>query len=430
MNGNFHVSRRDCFARIFWVGALVIVILSTYQLLIAETNAYLGYMSFAIDLPYLSTLLVSLFILVWFIPVRVTKPSDFFRLLYGSLALLPYVVLHGIRGEVEPTEYMMNFCVLMLPMFAVQAGSFFMPALRVPAFFGQNQIIWILTFLCVLGLFNVFAVSTSSAGFSINDVYDRRLEGREIFPDRSFFAYLNSAVVNGFAPLLAFIAGWRRRNLLFLFAIVCVLGYYYVLGFKAPVLFVLLSYAMGWMESKNKLELTGRFFWLLLLALFALFMIEYVFSGFSLVGDYFFRRVYGVTAFLSASYFDFINISEVSAAWSALDGIDATEPITFIVGETFLGAPGLNANTNTFLYALAGGGIVGFGATVLLVVMVFCSLDAVYRSKKNPILLYLGFLYGVLLMEQAATTALVSSGIGLLIVFFFFSVAQKEKFSG
>lgn len=430
MNGNFYVSQRDCFARFFWVGALAIVILSTYQMLIAETNAYLGYMPFAIDLPYVSTLLASLFILVWFIPVRVAKPSDFLRLLYGSLALLPYIVLHGIRGEVELAEYLENFCVLMLPIFVIQVVSFFMPALRMPAFFRQNQIIWMLVLLCFLGLFNVFAVSTSSAGFSITDVYDRRLEGREIFPDRTFFAYLNSAVVNGFAPLLAFVAGWQRRNLLFLFAIVCVLGYYYVLGFKAPTLFVLLSYAMGWMASKNKLELTGKFFWLLLLALFALFLIEYFFSGFSLVGDYFFRRVYGVTAFLSASYFDFINVSDASATWSVFDGIDATEPITFIVGEDFLGAPGLNANTNTFLYALAGGGAVGYGATVLLVVVVFCALDAVYRSKKNPIFLYLGFLYGVLLMEQAATTALVSSGIGFLIVFFLFSVAQEEKYSG
>jgi hypothetical protein len=39
-----------------------------------------------------------------------------------------------------------------------------------------------------------------------------------------------------------------------------------------------------------------------------------------------------------------------------------------------------------------------------------------YKSSRNPSYLFLGFLYGVLVIEQAYTVALVSSGVALLLV--------------
>lgn len=53
---------------------------------------------------------------------------------------------------------------------------------------------------------------------------------------------------------------------------------------------------------------------------------------------------------------------------------------------------------------------------VIVVSVVFLVLDAFYKSEKNQAFLYIGFVYSALLTEQAATTALVSSGIGFLIV--------------
>ena len=52
---------------------------------------------------------------------------------------------------------------------------------------------------------------------------------------------------------------------------------------------------------------------------------------------------------------------------------------------------------------------------------VFAVLDGVYASKANPVLLYVGFAYAILLPEQAATTALLSSGVGALVALGVFS---------
>ncbi len=430
MTRPYVISVRHGCTRLFWVFVLAFVILATYQLQIAESNAYAGYVSFAVDASFMGRFVASLLLLSLAVPVRIAKPSDCFRLLYGLFVLLPYVVLHEIRGAVPLHEYVADFCILALPVFLMAAASYVVPAVRMPAVFRQEYVICLLVLLCLLGLANALSAPTPSAGFGL-DVYARRLEGRELFPDRSFFAYLNAAIVNGFAPLLAFIAGWRRKLWPLLLSAVCVIGYYYILGLKVPVIFVSLSLALGWAARMGKLETVGKVLCALLLGLFALFLFEYLMSGFSYTADYFFRRAYGVPAFLMAAYFDFMAAGGAPlAAWSALDGVHAAEPITFVVGERFLGDPGLNANTNTFLYALADGGVVLYGATVLLVLIVFLALDAAYRSRGSPVLLYLGFLYAILLTEQAATIALVSSGIGVLIMFFLFSRAKQGRFGG
>ena len=80
---------------------------------------------------------------------------------------------------------------------------------------------------------------------------------------------------------------------------------------------------------------------------------------------------------------------------------------------------GLNANTNAFIYALGSGGTPLYLGIITLVCLILAILDLKYRKTNNPILIFTAFLYSILILEQSATTALVTSGLGIIIAFSF-----------
>ncbi|WP_146193506.1 hypothetical protein [Corticimicrobacter populi] len=397
-----------------------------YKLQIAETNAYMGYVSFPIDFEYLFSVAVALVFSGLLMPLVIYRPSDFFGLIYVIFVLLPYMVLYPIRGHVALEDFFLYFFVLSLPVMIVRLVSALTPRVGMLKFIDSRTVVGLLFLLCIFGLIYALANPPGSAGFDLASAYDRRLEGREIFTVGSVAAYLNSAIVNGFAPFLAFVAGWRKRSWLLMFAMACGIGYFYLLGLKAPLLFIVLAYIIGYAARFEKIYMAGKIVCFLLVFMFLAFFVEYVFFGFSQIGDYFIRRAFGVSSYIVSAYFEFMNV-DIFYSWSMLDGVESVEPITFLVGEWFLGAPGLNANTNTFVHQLAAGGVVMYGGTIILVALVFSLLDAVYLSSRNPAVLYVGLSYAILLTEQAASTALVSSGIGFLILLLMFSRVEDKN---
>lgn len=400
-------------------------LLMAYDLQLAETNEYMGYRTFSIDLPYVISSVTAIFIIGMLMPTAIRRPSDFFIFLYGLFVLLPYATLFPIRNPIELQDFMLFFSALAGPFFAVRIVSVAVPPLRAPGLITQKTLVILLALLCITGVCLALSTPPASAGFDLATAYERRIQGRDIFSAGTPLAYLNAAIVNGFAPLLAFVAGWQRRAWLLAFSLFCGFAFFYLLGLKAPLLFIAVASVIGYSARIEKVHGMVRNIYILMLGAFVLFLFEYLLFGYSLIGDYFIRRAFSVPAWLSSAYFEFM-ASGSTPAWLPLQGISSTEPITFLVGEGFLGFPGLNANTNAFIYQLAAGGIPTYVLTILLVTFVFALLDATYKCKQNPTLVYLGFSYAILLTEQAATTALVSSGIGMLVILVIFSGAGEK----
>lgn len=412
------VGRSTVFGRVFlFVNLLLIAaaILALYEVQIADQNAYLGYRHAGSDPLHLLLLVVSVLVAGALLPVDIRRPSDFLFLFHILFVVLPYAVLFPIGGPVEPAQYLLNFSVLLLPLLIVRLGTASAVGLRLPSPMSYGSLELAIVALCALGTAYAFLHAPESAGIDLGSSYDRRIEGREIFQAGTPAAYLNAAIVNGFAPIAAFLGGWRRRKWLLVVALASGAGFYYVIGLKAPIFYVGLAYLVGYAA---RVGAVGRFvavifglLWLALLAAFA----EHVASGYSFVADYFLRRVFAVPPFLMAAYFDFM-FQDPFSGWLPEVGFHAAEGITYFVGGAYLGVPGANANTNAFLYQLAAGGLPGYMVTTLLVAGVFAYLDAAYRVAGNAGFVFLGFLYAMLLVEQAATTALASSGIGALIL--------------
>jgi hypothetical protein len=390
-------------------------LLTAYTWQLAEASGYMGYRAFSIDLPYLISAASGLLVTGLLMPSAIRKPSDFFLLLYGLFVLMPYAVLYPSRIEVLPSDFMLYFSALAIPLVVVRIGSSSTLSVRIPGLIDQRFIVWVIVFLCAAGLAYALSNAPNSASFDLENSYDRRIEGRDIFHPGTIGAYLNMAISNGFSPFLAFFAAWRRRLFLFAFSLACGVGFYYLLGLKAPFLYVALAFLIGIAVRFSKMATVPWIIYFILSLVFMAFFIEYNQSGFSVTGDYLIRRALGVPPYIISAYFEFIELDSMSH-WSLIEGICRSESIAFLVGESFLGFPGMNANTNTFIYQLAAGGLPLYMLTIVLVVFVFALLDAIYAYKKDPVFLYLGSLYAVLLTEQAATTALVSSGVGVLIV--------------
>ena len=397
-------------------------LLAAYGLQLAEANDYAGYRLFSIDFRYLTGAMLSVFAVGVMMPTHVRRPSDFFFTLYGLFVVLPYATLYPIRNDIESAELIVGFSILLFPLLSMRIVSAVVPKVRFPKLLKQQAIVWVIVLLCIGGLLHALANPPSSAGFDLATAYDRRIEGRSIFPAGTLSAYFNTAIVNGFAPFLAFIAGLRRQVLLMALAMFSGVAFFYLLGLKAPVFLSILGLLIGITARRGQLNGIVRVIYFLIFGIFFVFFLEYSLFGFSLIGDYFVRRAFSVPPYIVSAYFEFISAPS-TISWSLLEGLNSSEPIPFLVGESFLGVPGLNANTNAFLYQFASGGLPTYGLTILLIATIFAVLDAAHKSTQNPVLMYLGFSYGILLTEQAATTALVSSGIGLLIALNLFSGA-------
>ena len=139
----------------------------------------------------------------------------------------------------------------------------------------------------------------------------------------------------------------------------------------------------------------------------------------SFVSDFIFRRLFAVQAQVQGYYIDFI-MGSGTISWNFLTGSTGKgfNP-AFYIGEYYFGNPDTNANTNAFLYAFSLNGILGYLFAAFFVMVALTVFDALYRASKNPAYLFLGFIYGLLLVEQAYSTAIVSSGVGLLFILIF-----------
>lgn len=404
-------------------GTLVILgtlLLLVYKLQLVEANEYLGYVNFSISLEYVSAVLVSILFISLILPKSVEKPSDFFVFLYGIFVIFPYAVLFPIRGLIGLLDFFINFLILIFPVLCIAGIARINISANIPVLIGDRKITLIILLLSVFGVVIAYFTAPESAGFDVNNSYDRRLDARDGVASGSMAAYLIAATTNGFGPYLAFQGALRKQLMIVLFSMACGIAVYYFYGVKTPILIVCVALIIGQGVRTKRIHGFVRLIRNLLACVIVFALIEHFVFGYSFVGDYFVRRALTVPPYIVSAFFEFMDSSQ-SDIWSAFSGAQTSEPITFVVGEVFLDSPGLNANTNAFLYQLAANGIFSYLATIILVAFVFNILNSAYAAKRQPAMLYLGFLYAILLTEQAATTALVSSGVGFLIILLVFS---------
>lgn len=356
-------------------------IMLSYVLQLRQDNEYIGYVNIDMDMAYLFRAMFGIVFLGILLPKKIVRPSDFFSFLYGFFVLLPYVLLNSIRGDIPFEEFVVFFMALVLPLLIVKLMVMGMPVIRTPGVLTQGGVIFILCVFVAVGIALALANPTPSAGFDFSNVYERRLEGRDIFISGSLFSYVSAAIINGFSPFIAFWACWKKKYWLMVIPILCWLTFFYLLGVKAPLLSIGVAALLGVAANKAKIIAFINYVYWLVIGSFCIFIVEYSLSGYSYVADYFIRRSFTVPPWVMSSFFEFMSSDNTS--WSLLSGATEDKPISLLIGENFLGMEGLNANTNAFVYSLGAGGLPFYFLTILMVGFVFFYLGLGIPCEKQ-----------------------------------------------
>lgn len=412
------------FSMLFLYIIYVWIIIHTYIFQIAEENEYAGMQPWEMTSVGWAILAIIMPLLA-LIATRIKgNPSDFFVIFYSAIPVISFFSLTSISGKINNSILLPSLFIIIFPLFVLWLFQHIIPKIRwigvVPSSVIERILLGMLSAVIMFSYFN----APLSAGFDIITSYDRRLEGRELYPPGSIIAYALGMCMNGLAPYFAFRGVVNRRPLLVLAAFVTVVFFYWLVSVKAPVMYVLTGYIIGLLAREKYLSSLIKIFIILIIGLYFLVLLEWLFfDNYSIIADFGFRRLFAVQAEVQGYFFDFLMV-DPPATWSWLIGIpDLSFQATFYVGERYFGNPSANVNTNAFLYAFAANGLLGYFLSIIFVSVFLVALDRLYTSTQNPTYVLIGFVYGILITEQSFSTAFVSSGVGLL-----FLLTFLEKF--
>lgn len=383
-------------------------------------NAYNGYNQIEFDIYTIIGILWSIFHYVFLFRKNFTKPSDFFIVLYTYLIFFPYVILHGIWGR-NDTTYLTDLILLYLPMFIIyniSSIAVVYPSINMTK---QKIITASIIFLCLILSLILLNNPTKNASFSLSSSYIRRLEARDIYAGQIFITYGSGIIMNGILPMLAFFSSLYKKRILILLSLSLYILMYYIYGVKAPIIYFIASYILGVFILKSSINKFIKYLICIIIISFYIAWIEFIVFNYSYIEDYLIRRLFYVSSYLIGAYFEYFS-SNLNP--SILFGNEQITSASMYIGENYLNKIGLNANSNTFLYFLIQYGILGYLLSIAFVGCIFSFFN--YVSKKNPLFIYFGFIYSVLILEQSATTALVSSGIGILALFYYITISKQS----
>jgi hypothetical protein len=403
-----------------------VAVITTYVVQIGEANYYTGMQPWEMNTPGFGVLVVGLILIIMISMQTRGLPSEFFLVFYSSIVVLSFVSLNPSSGTVDWLRLLFSFQLILVPLIVVWIAGQLKFKIRFNGLL-SSRVVEGIVFVIVLLVAALAALHPpSSASMDIVSTLDRRLEGRDLYGAGSLMSYALSMTMNGLTPYLGYKAGVLNRKWLLLAALAFEVFFFWLIGVKAPLLYVFLAYFMGVLVAKKKHTNFSVYFLYAIVLLFGINLLEWLFFDYSLISDFFFRRLFAVQAQIQGYYLDFI-MESGTPSWNYLTGSagSAFTP-TFYIGEFYFGNVDANANTNAFLYAFSLYGVFGYIFAMLFITIALTGFDALYRSSKNPVYLYLGFIYGLLLVEQAFSTAMVSSGVGLL---FLLALLEKNEIS-
>lgn len=403
--------------RIIALPVLALLGLAIYSWNLQPLNAYQGMVpvGFGFGLVVLFVAWTGLAATV--LPRRLEQPSDLFLFFYVVICLLWGSTLWGATGLLSLPGATLLLLLLYLPALAIKVGArFLVPAAHdyvMPVYLFRSTHLY-LPLICLLAIGSIAAVSTLGHGsFGIDNVYDRRLAGRDALSGDVFAGYAINIAINGAAPLLAFLAGCRRSAVLLGTAGAFVVLMFWLLGLKSPFINVAALFCIGFAISFPALRRIA-FSAMLggMILLFAFVAWQVADGSYSALADYGLRRIAMVQPEVQSYYVvHFQNLG----LWQKLFGADLLghSDWTYLIGDLYLHNPATNANTNGFLHALLRGGLLGYCVAVVVVGGLLVIADILYQRTRMPEFIGLAGLYGILISEQSYTTALLSSGVAI-----------------
>lgn len=404
-----------------------LIALFVHELQLVETSP-VSVKSIDFGLAYFYRITIG-FALIWFLlPNNFAKPSDFFLFFYGLFVVGTYVFFGLTNGDYLDS-YHVGLIVILLPIFVLKYVLQFKIKIEIKniGLFSTNAALWFLSFFSIFIVIYSITNAPASAGFSLETSYVRRLEGREVYVAGTLIAYLIGMLANGIGPYLAFVAGEKNLKILLLPSIFVAVSYFFLLGLKMPAALAIIAFCLGLLCRSGFLGKLPQILLFSVIGLIVIVIFEWVLNdGYSLVAELSFRRMNVVPGQVMSHYVELITSNSLWSVWS---GVDHIKGVTYLIGELYYTKES-NASTSAFMVSLANDGIFSLLFIVFLLIIFYGAVDNVYRLTKNSGLIYVGFFYSLIIVEQAATTALLSSGFALIFLVLFFEKRRIVSFNG
>lgn len=415
---------------VLWMLTVSAQVLYVFQF--QETNAYIGIepMRELSKLAYWLLLGAWLLAAAAILPANVERPSDIFLGVYVvATALWSASYWPATRLIDEVGAASLASMLLFPPLFIVACRHFVgaIPFRRSawPLRLSVHGLPWALLVLLLLAAWLGYRTGGSDAGFDFQDASTRRLAGRDSFGGDPLGAYMVQMCLNGVAPYLAYLAALNRSRVTGLVSLGFAVFGFWLLGLKSPILNVVLLYWLGWVVRRGSISNFNRWLVYSLIAVMAASLIELCIFGESLVAEFGIRRVTLVSSTIQVYFADALSRLD----WGAwlfgglhFEGFSSPE---YYIGANYMGSDVTNANTNAFVHQAAVSGMVGYAVVVVLAALLLSLLDVAYVRWGRKDGFAIATMLGVLLVEQAFGTALVSSG--LLLCTFLMALFSAER---
>lgn len=414
------------------IPALPILFLVIYQTILADLYAYQGLVKIELSVDFWILFILSTIPIMLVFPTRIERPSDLFLLFYLLISVVWGTVIWSGTGLVDFSDQPLFFLLTILPAVTIVA-------MRAPMrkyifhYMLPVQLMsrsWLPTVFIVLVFFVALAtyVIIGDGSFNWEEIYERRLAGRDAFHEHILAAYALNMTTNGILPLLGFIAGHRRSVILLAIALAFVMVMYFLLGLKSPAVNLAVLAALGFYARYNGLRRNLPLLVLSAIIIFyAVALFAFMFDESTFLVDYFVRRISMVQPQVQSYYFDYWihrDVAELSLANAGQNFSD----ITFGIGYLYLDNPLTNANTNAFNYSLAKTGITAYLFCVFVVVFLIGAIDAMAEKTRGPEFFAISAIFAIMISEQALTVVLLSSGIALgFVILMLFSVPTRAS---
>lgn len=389
-----------------------------------ETEAYAGAMPLLVSMraDYWFLLLVWLAVFATLWPTKVSLPSDLFLCIYLLGSCFFSSIYWPSTRLIDFTQAFFLACLLFLPAILILICTKITVLLRkktaekqwhgLPKSWFAPTLVVLLLLAMVLG----YQTAGSDASFGLDDVYERRISGRDKFAENIVSAYLLQMSSNVFAPLLAFLSVKDGKKFGLALAVIFAIFSFWILGLKSPMLNICLLISLGYLLKSGKYPQLARWFLQAFAGVMLLAVLEMYFYDKSILADYGIRRAGLVSSMIQAYFIDAMSYKDWYVSMLRGIDIDGFSTPAYFVGAMYFGNEMTNANTNAYIHELALWGLPGYFFITIIMTSFLILLNTLYSHYGLVEAFALSAIAGLLLIEQAFSTMMVSSGIGIGLV--------------
>jgi len=399
----------------FMMFCVPVFALVLYDWQFLEENSHTGIVALDVDLWFYINYFIWVAVLAALYPTKILRPADVFPVFYIPIACLCGAVYWQNTGLLHGPDWLLMLGLLTSPIVALKITSkilfanFRLPVASVNLSSNKSLPLILLIIIATAAVTGYF-INENVGGFDMEHSYDRRLAGRMAFADHTFARYLFDNAANGAVLILAFISGSRKSLIYLLWSMAFAFFNFWLLGTKATFFYVVLMFFIGKIYKNGNQEKLPVYFISIVTVLFIAATVECLANGRSIIADYIIRRAFMAAVQIQSYYIDSI-FNGQGYPYTLLTGVGGDIVPSLFIGKTYFGNADTNANTNAIFYELAHAGLPGLLFCIVFICVFFGILDKNYKKTGSVNTMAVGCLYSMLLVEQAFTTALISSGV-------------------